>query len=355
MVKSSVKKALSLLMVATMSVSIMVSMSGCGKSVVDKKEDNKGKTSQVSTESKGNESKNLYPDFVLKDTDTKVTYKDCFGDESTITKNPKKTVVLLNSILDLWYLAGGEAIARVDGKTNVPKEAENITNLGSFSKVNLEKLLALEPDLVIISSSSSDQVKLAKSLKENKIETAIIDGSTNAYEGFKKNLYLFSKILGTEKIYDEKISQITKRCEAVIEKTKKVDKQPTVGIFFTSTKSVQCELPTSLVGDMVQLMGGKNIVDGVDGKGKTKVDFSIERLMEKNPDYILVTTMGDVEQCKKRFEKDVMSNDIWGSLNAVKEGRIYYLPKDLFLYKPNGRYGEAFEELGKILYPEVIK
>ncbi|MBG0765459.1 MAG: ABC transporter substrate-binding protein, partial [Tissierellales bacterium] len=48
------------------------------------------------------------------------------------------------------------------------------------------------------------------------------------------------------------------------------------------------------------------------------------------------------------------SNDAWNSLTAVKEGRVYYLPKDLYLYKPNARYPEAFKGLAEIVYPEVF-
>lgn len=349
MVKKSMTKFMSLLLVSVMAVSMVA----CGKdegSKANKKNDEKTEISKD-----GQTKENLYPEFILKETDTQVTYKNSFDEECTVTKKPKKVAVLMNSTLDLWYLAGGTAIARVKGETNVPEAAKDIQDLGSFNKVNIESLLALEPDLIIMASSSSDQAKLVPSLTENKIETAIIDTNTEPYEGFKKNLYLFCKILGTEDKYSGEINNITKRCEAVMDKTKKADKQPNVAIFFTSSKSVQCELPTSLIGDMVQHMGGKNIVDDVNVEGKTKVDFSVEKLIEKDPEYILVTTMGDVDKCKERFNKDVMSNDIWGSLTAVKEGRVYYLPKDLFMYRPNARYGEAFEELGKLIYPEVIK
>lgn len=302
-----------------------------------------------------NESKNEYPEFVLNETDTTVTYLNTFGDEMTVTKNPKKVAVLLNSILDVWYLAGGEAIAKVDGTTNVPDAAMDIANLGSFNKVNLESLLALEPDLVIMTATTGTQVDMIDTLKDNGIESAIIDANKNPYESFKMTLYLFSKILGTEDAYSEVVKNVTEKCDEILEKTNAVENQPTVAIIFSSTKSVSCESPISLTGDMVKHLGAKNILDDVNFGDKTKVDFSMERLIEKDPEYILVTVMGDVDQCKKRFEDEVVANDAWGSLTAVKEGRVHYLPKELFTYKPNGRYMEAFYELGKILYPEVIK
>jgi iron complex transport system substrate-binding protein len=54
------------------------------------------------------------------------------------------------------------------------------------------------------------------------------------------------------------------------------------------------------------------------------------------------------------LKKDVDSNSAWGSLKAVKNDRYIILPKELYLYKPNDRYGEAYEGLAKILYPDVF-
>lgn len=56
----------------------------------------------------------------------------------------------------------------------------------------------------------------------------------------------------------------------------------------------------------------------------------------------------------ERLKQDVEDNPAWSSLTAVKEGRYIVLPKDLYLYKPNARYVEAYEGLAKILYPEVF-
>jgi iron complex transport system substrate-binding protein len=65
--------------------------------------------------------------------------------------------------------------------------------------------------------------------------------------------------------------------------------------------------------------------------------------------------MGDVEKCRARVKEDIESNQAWASLRAVREGNVHYLPKDLYIYKPNERYPEAVENLAKILYPGAYK
>jgi iron complex transport system substrate-binding protein len=102
------------------------------------------------------------------------------------------------------------------------------------------------------------------------------------------------------------------------------------------------------------MMGAENIVFTSPVENATRIDFSLEQIVVRDPDIVLIKTMGNIEKAKERIKKDVSDNDAWAGLRAVKEGRVYYLPKDLFMYKPNARFPEAFEYLGKIFYPGVF-
>ena len=79
-------------------------------------------------------------------------------------------------------------------------------------------------------------------------------------------------------------------------------------------------------------------------------DLSIEKIIEEDPDFIFVTTMGDDEAAMDVLAKSLTENPAWGTLSAVKEDRYIVLPKDLFHYKPNDRWGESYEMLADILY-----
>ncbi len=50
------------------------------------------------------------------------------------------------------------------------------------------------------------------------------------------------------------------------------------------------------------------------------------------------------------LDRALLSNPAWSGLTAVREGRYHVLPKDLFHYKPNARWGESYEILERILY-----
>jgi iron complex transport system substrate-binding protein len=164
-----------------------------------------------------------------------------------------------------------------------------------------------------------------------------------------KTLYAFATIIGNDEA-NETIANIDKQVSEIIDKTEG-KKSPSVLVLFGSTKSVMCELDNGLVGEMCKRLGATNIIENVNIEGTTKIDFSLETIVEKDPDYILVCVMGELDGVKERIAQDIESNEAWASLTAVKEGKIYYLPKELYMYKPNGRYPEAFQGLFDILYP----
>jgi iron complex transport system substrate-binding protein len=289
------------------------------------------------------------PEFIKNETDSEITIVDPIGNEVTLPKNPKRVIALYASYRDLWYEAGGEVIASVSSKSfPVP---EGVEDLGSMSKVSPEIILALQPELVIMADSMDSQIALKDILEENKIPYLYV--RYNLYQHYIDNLDLMSRLNGTQEQTAGKIKAIADGVNTIIEKVKE-KKAPSVLIMFSTSKSVSCEATTGITGNMVELLGGINIVGEIPIEGETRVDFSMESIAVGDPDIILIKTMGDVEDCKQLIQKEIESNEAWAAMRAVKEGKVYYLDKDLFLSKPNERFLEAFEILSGYLYQENL-
>ena len=79
-------------------------------------------------------------------------------------------------------------------------------------------------------------------------------------------------------------------------------------------------------------------------------DISLEAVVSQDPEYIFISTMGDEAEAKSALEASWGQNPAWQALAAVQNGRVYYLPKELFHYKPNARWGESYAYLYQILY-----
>ena len=52
-----------------------------------------------------------------------------------------------------------------------------------------------------------------------------------------------------------------------------------------------------------------------------------------------------------RSETTLLENPAWNTLTAVREGKYFVMDSNLYNLKPNGRWGEAYEQLADILYP----
>jgi iron complex transport system substrate-binding protein len=81
--------------------------------------------------------------------------------------------------------------------------------------------------------------------------------------------------------------------------------------------------------------------------------LSTEEILISDPDFILFTTMGD-ESAGQAYMDSLVSDPVWQTLTAVKEGRVYQLPKELFQYKPNARWAEAYQYLIELLYGDML-
>jgi iron complex transport system substrate-binding protein len=280
-----------------------------------------------------------------------ITFIDGLEKTVTIKKNPQRVVCLYTSFLDLWDLAGGKVVGRVDSKENVPEAAKTVDTVGSYTSPNVEKIISLQPDLVLLSPTVSSQVALIPVLEKNNIQYVALD-YTN-FDDYMNMLKVYTDLTGRQELYQTNGMDVKNKVDSIIAKVPK-DKKPSVLLMLGSSKSVSVRLPNSAVGDMLQDLGAVNIAYDPNLKAKEMEVFSMERVVEKDPDFILAQTMGDVAETTARIKKDVEDNPAWGYLTAVKEGRYIYLPKDLFLFKPNERYAEAYQELAKLLYPDIF-
>ena len=287
------------------------------------------------------------PEFIKSETESAVTIIDSLGNEVVLPKNPERVVSLYASYTDLWYEAGGKITAGVSSKSfPVPEGAED---LGSMSKISPEKILALRPGLVIMGVNMDSQVALKDMLEDNKIPYLYVE--YNLYEDYVNNLDLMSRLNGTEEQVAVKLKAIEDKINSIIESVKG-KKAPRVLIMFATSKSVSCEVSAGTTGNMLELLGGVNIAGDSPIEGETRVDFSMESIAVGDPDMIFIKTMGKVESCKELIKKEIESNEAWAAMRAVKEGRIYYLDKDLFLSKPNERFPEAFDILAGYMYQD---
>ncbi len=291
-------------------------------------------------------------EFGITITDDNVSFVDGRGEEVSIRKNPERVVVLFASFLEIWTKNGGELIGMVeDTSGNHIPGTEGVETVGRTGAISLEKIISLKPDLVILSSNTSSQMEMVPSLEQNNIPVIAFDYKFK--EDYYKMVKLFTAINEREDLYEENALTIEKEIQEIVEKTSNENPKK-VFLMFASSKSLEARGSNSTVGEIFADLHAVNITDEA-GVPFEDQSFSMEKLIEEDPEYIFVITMGsDMEKIQDKIKADAESNPAWASLSAVKNNKYIFLPKDLFTYKANERYAEAYEYLAKILYPEAF-
>lgn len=297
--------------------------------------------------------------------DDSVTFTDASGKESvTIKKNPENVVNLYASLTTLWYEAGGKVTGLIGGDTSVAlyeeyigrdiTADEGVTTVATSSsgkKWDTETIVALNPDLIICSTAMSGYKTIEAPAEAAGIP--VIAMSYNDFPDYLKWFKVFSNLTGHPELWDE---VAMKSLDEVVDVLLSCPTEDTPSVFcmFSSADTLQANTSGTVVGGMIDAMNAKNIVDAWDGAADAeRVDINLETVFAANPDIILVQCHAGREDAEALVAKLYGDNPVWQSLDAVKNGKVFYLEKSLFHNKPNSRFAEAYKVLAGYLYPDL--
>ena len=274
---------------------------------------------------------------------------DDLGRSVTVERQPQRVAALIGSFADIWCLAGGaDSLAAAADDTfrkfDLPISAETI-NLGATKDISLEKLLAAQPQLVIASCSTAEQVALEPVLSQMGLNTVYFD--VDSFEDYLRMLRVCTQITGCDENYARYGEDVQAQVDAA--RARADGSRPTV-LYVRATGS-SCRVKGSegsVLGEMLHAMDCANIADSEESLLE---NLSIEAILEADPDFIFVVEQSaDPDAAKAVLEKTLFSSPAWQTLTAVREGRVHVMDGSLFNLKPNSRWGEAYEQLAEILY-----
>ena len=279
--------------------------------------------------------------------DGTVTLSGSDGGTAAVPLNPR-VVCLYGSYSEAWLLAGG----RLAGTTQDAVEERGLELgdaeiVGTVKEPNAEAIIALEPDLVILSSDIAAQQDMLDVLEDAGL--SCLSYQVDTFEDYSAMMYQFCKATDRPDLFEENVSQVAKQIQAAKEKYTFEEDGPTVLLMRAFSTGIKAKTDDELAGAILKELGCKNIADE---HPSMLEDLSLEEVISADPDFIFVTTMGDEEKALNYLDGQIAENPAWQELTAVKEGRFHVLPKDLFHYKPNHRWGESYEYLGELLQPQ---
>lgn len=225
----------------------------------------------------------------------------------------KRIISLAPSLTQsLYYL---EAQDKLVGRTSycVAAEKDNVPIVASAVTLNMEKAIAMKPDLVLV-LGLTDQ-KDIETLRKFGIAVEVFD-SPRSFEEICDQFIQLGNVVGKS----DKAKQIVAESK---DKIKQIQKErmgkPTVNIFFqVGSNPLFTVLPNTFMNDFITMMGGNNISNGLN-KGIIGREF----VVAKNPDYIFICTMGVASDQETKVWKN------YTSINAVKKNRLFTIDADI--------------------------
>ena len=281
--------------------------------------------------------------------DSYYTFFDSNNNKVILSKKPEKVAILFSSFVEIWNIAGGNTAITVGESIERGFVEQAILVDSKAGKViNNELLLSSNPDFVICSADIQEQVKTFNLLNNVNIPSALI--RVESFEDYLWFLNICTDILKTKDKYEEYGTNVENKIkELLINYNDKNSKILFIRAASTAKSTKAKGTKDHFVCKMLNELGMLNIAD----EAKVLLDgLSIEEILIQNPDYIFISLMGD-EESSKNYMDSLINSDIWKELNAIKNGKYYYLPKELFQYKPNQKWDKAYEYLVDIIYEEI--
>ena len=248
---------------------------------------------------------------------------------------PQRIVSLVPNITEELYLLGvQDRIVGVTIYCQRPPEAQNKERVGDVVEVNVEKILSLQPDLVI-ASPLADQRQIQK-LRDLDMRVEIFQPPED-FEGLCNGFLELALLVGGEQKSREIVTQASRDIDYIKGKVKGLPR-PRVFIQI-GEKPLVAAGGDSFIDDIVAFAGGVNIAHEV----KTSV-YSREEVVKRNPDIILIAKMGIAG------EREKAQWATYTTIKAVQTDRIYTVDPYRFCSPTPLSFVESVRELVRLFH-----
>ena len=249
---------------------------------------------------------------------------------------PAKRVVAITAanVEVLYALGAGDTLVGRGEYCNYPEEALNAPAVKSGAELNVEEVLALQPDLVIMDTMAQTTEQVA-ALENAGLKVIITkeDGIAGVYEA----IALIGKAVGKDAEADKLVADMKAAFDEIAAKAENTGKT----VYF-EISPLQWGLWTAGKGtfmdEIANLCGLTNVFADVDGWASV----SEEQVLQRNPDYIVTTSASygegptPVEEIKGRAG--------WDKVTAVVEDHVFNADNDA-ITRPGPRLVEAAQAL----------
>ena len=259
---------------------------------------------------------------------------------------PQRIISLAPSNTEILFALGlADKIIAVTDYCNYPPEAKEKPSIGGFSTPNIEKLVALSPDLIL--ATSIHEARIISQLEGRGMAVFALVPET--LDEVLEAITLVGKITGKEEEASGLVAEMQNRIKAVTDKTDGLPESQRPRVFYVTWHD---PLMTSGLGtrheELIQKAGGTNIARDLAGYA----NISLEAVIAANPEVIIAGVgMGTGKDLPLQFAK---TEPRLRNTDARRNNRVHAIDVDL-AGRPGPRIVDALEKFAESIHPELFK
>jgi iron complex transport system substrate-binding protein len=275
-----------------------------------------------------------------------VTVTDDEGTSVELAAEPKKIVSLTPATTEILFALGaGDRIVATDDGSDHPEQAVALPDVATFSSVDVEKVVALSPDLVVAGGLGFTPAESITKLRDLKIPVVVIYAPS--VEGVLKDIELLGTATGTSADAASITSAMRADMDAVAAAV--ATKSPKPRVFYDvgyddTTGAIYAPADDSFLAEMVTMAGGDAITSG----DPNTYEIPLEKLIEKDPQLIVLGTNPFYSPTPDAVAK----RRGWDAFSAVRSGAIKPV-NDIEITRPGPRLPMGLRTLAAAIWPDV--
>jgi iron complex transport system substrate-binding protein len=267
-----------------------------------------------------------------------LTLIDQSGRAVTVAQPVERIVSIASAATETLYAIGcGELVVGVDEYSDYPPEAKDKPDVGTGSSLNVEKVLGLEPDLVVAWWYNEEAIA---NLEGQAVPVLAIN--PESAEDVMDTIKLLGLITDHTSEAEGLVASMKADIDGVASKTSDLPKDGRPLVYYELSTPMKTTGPGTFTDELIRMAGGINLA--ADEPIRYPI-LSNEYIIDRNPDVIVVVDYGSpIDEVKAR--------DGWANIDAVKDNRVYQI--DTHLVTSNPRLVQGLEQFARWFHPDLF-
>lgn len=240
----------------------------------------------------------------------------------------------------VFAIGAGDRIVGTTTFCDYPEKAKTITKVGDTLHPSIERIIALKPQVVLVSTASQLE-NFTKQLEAHNIGVFVTNPRSldEVFDSMNK----LGQLLGTEKDAESLVATLRDRATKVESNTKAAN--PIRVFYQVSGEPLYTIGRDAYLTDLVRRAGGVSVTADVPGAFPR---YSDESALAAQPDAIILPTGGSMGSANATVATSLKNSP------AVHKNRVFKINDD-HLSRPGPRLLDGLEEMARALHPEVFQ